>query len=181
MLHVYTIGHSTRSTDELLQLLREHGVTCLVDVRRFPSSKRHPHFGGEALAASLGAAGNGYSHEPDMGGYRKPRSDSPNTAWRSAGFQAYADHMDTEEFRAALDRLIERAGRGSTAIMCAEATPWRCHRRLISDALVARGHEVIHVLGSAKVETHALNPDAQALADGRLVYPRPPPEQMGLF
>ncbi|NIQ55866.1 MAG: DUF488 family protein, partial [Gammaproteobacteria bacterium] len=144
MATIYTIGHSTRGADELIDLLREHGVTRLVDVRRFPTSRRHPHFSRDPLAAALEGVGIDYAHEGDLGGYRTPRQDSPNTAWRARGFQAYADHMETEGFRAALERLEEAAERAPTAIMCAEAVPWRCHRQLIADALVARGHRVIH-------------------------------------
>ncbi len=175
---MYTIGHSTRSLVELLDLLQEHEVEWLVDVRRFPASRRHPHFAGEALAESLPAAGIEYVHEPEMGGYRKPKPDSPNTAWRVKGFQAYADHMQSPEFQEALERLTARARESTTAIMCAEAVPWRCHRQLISDALVARGHEVVHILAPAKVDRHELNPDARSLEDGRLIYPE---EQIDLM
>jgi uncharacterized protein (DUF488 family) len=181
MARIYTVGHSTRSIDEFLALLREHGIACLVDVRRFPTSRHHPHFTKEALDASLAAAGIDYVHEPDMGGYRKPRPDSPNRAWRVAGFRGYADHMETPEFQAALERVIEQAGRAPTAIMCAEFTHRRCHRQLISDALVARGLEVIHVLGPRKIQPHALNPHARVLEDGRLVYPEPSADQHDLL
>ncbi|NIR45321.1 MAG: DUF488 domain-containing protein [Gemmatimonadetes bacterium] len=178
---VFTIGHSTRSTDELIALLNEHGVARLLDVRRFPGSRRHPHFSREALAASLGAVGIEYAHEPGLGGRRKGRSDSPHTAWRVAGFRAYADHMESDEFRAAFSRLVDRAEAKRTAIMCAEATPWRCHRQLIADALTARGHEVLHILGPGRTQPHALNPAARLLPDGRLLYPADGDEQMKLF
>jgi len=181
MARIYTLGHSTRGIDEFLALLHEHGIVCLVDVRRFPTSKRYPHFAKQALHASLRAAGMEYTHEPDMGGYRKPRPDSPNTAWRVAGFRGYADHMDTPEFQAALQRVIERARRAPTAIMCAEATYRRCHRQLISDALVARGFEVIHILGPGRTQPHALNPAARVLDDLRLTYPEPPSDQISLL
>ncbi len=181
MVRFYTVGHSDRSTTELLEMLAEHGIACLIDVRRVPGSKRHPHFAREALAATMQRAGVSYVHEEDLGGYRKGRADSPNTAWESAGFRAYADYMDSAEFRAALDRLIERAGKKLTAIICAEAAPERCHRQLISDALVARGAEVVHILARGKAEPHALNPNAQVLGDFRLIYPAPPPDQVGLF
>jgi uncharacterized protein (DUF488 family) len=181
MAMVYTVGHSTRGLEDFLALLGEYRIEELVDVRRFPTSRRHPHFAGEALARALGAAGIAYAHEPDLGGYRKPRPDSPNTAWRVAGFRGYADYMDTPAFRTALDRVIERASVRATAVMCAEITPLRCHRRLIADALVARGLVVVHILGLGKTETHALNPDARVLADGRLVYLRPPDDQIGMF
>jgi uncharacterized protein (DUF488 family) len=180
MARIHTIGHSTRSLEKLIDLLREHHIALLVDVRRFPGSRRHPHFASDALAASLPAAGVEYIHEPDLGGYRKARPDSRNTAWRVAGFRAYADHMDSDEFREALGRLIGHAENRATAIMCAEAVPWRCHRRLISDALVARGHEVVHILALDKAEGHELNPNARVLTDGRLVYPDPSGDQMDL-
>jgi uncharacterized protein (DUF488 family) len=180
MARIYTIGHSTRSLGELLDLLREHHVALLVDVRRSPGSRRHPHFASEALAASLPAAGIEYIHEPDLGGHRRARRDSPNTAWRVVGFRAYADHMDTDEFREALGRLIGHAEEKATAIMCAEAVPWRCHRRLISDALLTRGHEVVHIIGPEKIDEHELNPSARVLADGRLIYPDPSGDQMDL-
>lgn len=181
MPQIFTVGHSTRSIDEFVGLLREFGVAVLVDVRRFPGSKRHPHFAAESLATMLAANSIDYVHEPDLGGFRRPRSDSPNTGWRNEGFRAYADHMDTLEFRTALARLMERARKGSAAIMCAEATPWRCHRQLISDALTSRGWRVIHILGGGKSEVHQLNPNAQRLEDGRLVYREPPRHQGDLF
>ncbi|MGD8698611.1 MAG: DUF488 domain-containing protein [Gemmatimonadales bacterium] len=178
---MFTIGHSTREIGEFVDLLREFGVTCLVDVRRFPSSKRYPHFAASPLAAALAEAGFDYVHEPDLGGYRKGRADSPNTAWRSGSFRAYADYMEAPEFREALERLMERAGERVTAIMCAEATPWRCHRQLISDVLVARGWDVIHILGTGRAEAHAMNPNARVLEDGRLIYRDPGSDQGDLF
>jgi uncharacterized protein (DUF488 family) len=181
MPRILSLGHSTRAIDEFLVLLREFGVTCLVDVRRFASSKRYPHFAAEPLAAALGEAGVDYVHEPDLGGYRKPRRDSLNTAWRSDGFRAYADHMDTPEFRAALERLMKREGEQVTAMMCAEATPWRCHRQLISDAVTALGWQVVHILGAGKAEVHSLNPNAEVLEDGRLVYRELQSDQGDLF
>ncbi len=181
MSRIFTVGHSTRTAAEFLELLGEHVIERLVDVRRFPGSRRHPHFARDALSRALSEAGVEYTHEPDLGGFRKPQPGSPNTAWRSAGFQAYADHMDSSEFREALGRLIGLASRSTVAIMCAEATPWRCHRQLISDALVARGHEVIHLLGLRKSDGHVLNVNARLLPDSRLVYPEAAAEQPGLF
>ena len=182
MPRIYTVGHSTRSAQDFLALLQPHRIQCLTDVRRFPASRRHPHFAREPLSALLNAAGIRYEHEPDLGGYRgSPDKDSPNTAWENAGFRAYADHMDSPEFRAAFERLIERAARETVAIMCAEAVPWRCHRQLISDVLVARGLEVVHIMAAEKVRAHEINPNARLLDDGRLIYPAPPPDQMGLF
>lgn len=181
MPRIFSIGHSTRSIDEFVGLLRENDVAVLVDVRRFPGSKRNPHFGTGSLAATLSEAGVDYVHEPDLGGYRKPRPDSPHKAWQNDGFRAYADHMDTREFRAALDRLIQRASGRLAAIMCAEAVPWRCHRQLISDALTTRDWEVIHILGPGETSTHRLNPHARRLEDGRLIYAERHPEQNDLF
>jgi uncharacterized protein (DUF488 family) len=171
---VLTIGHSTRSLDELLALLTEFEVTTLVDVRRFPASRRHPHFNGPALAESLREIGIAYRHEVDMGGRREPVVASPNTAWRVDGFRGYADHMATAPFRAALQRLRALAAgvtAGPPAILCAEALPWRCHRQLISDALVAGGMQVRHILGHGRAEEHALNANAVVGRNGVVVYP----------
>ena len=174
---IYTIGHSTREVGELVGLLRAHGVGQVVDVRRYPGSRRHPQFAQAALAAALEAAGIAYRHEPELGGRRAARRDSPNTAWRSAGFRGYADHMGTPAFQTALARLIEVAHARSSAILCAEALPWRCHRQLIADALVARGEEVGHILGPSRVDPHRLSPHAQVLPSGLLRYPAGPPDQ----
>jgi uncharacterized protein (DUF488 family) len=178
---VFTAGHSTRSIEELLALLAEHGVTTLVDVRRYPASRRHPQFSRDSLAASLAGAGITYVHEPDLGGRRSARPDSPHTAWRVEAFRGYADYMDTPEFQAALDRLITRARREIVAILCAEAVPWRCHRRLISDALVARGGTVLHILGPRRADPHELDPNARILPGGRLLYAGPAGKQPSLF
>jgi len=177
---VFTIGHSTRSAGELIAILAEAGIERLVDVRRFPASRRHPQFGRDALAAALAEAGIAYRHEPDLGGRRPPRPDSPNTAWRVAAFRGYADHMDSREFRAALERLLAGAAERPTAVMCAEAVPWRCHRRLIADALVARGIAVVHLLAPGRSDPHVLSPDARVLPDHRLVYPAPADAQGAL-
>lgn len=168
---VYTVGHSTRTLDEFLALLGEGGVLTLVDVRRFPGSQRHPHFAGPALAEALRRAGMAYLHERDLGGRRTPRRDSPNTAWRVQGFRGYADHMASAPFRAALDRLIATAERSATGIMCAEALPWRCHRRLIADALVVRGVRVCHLIAAGRMEEHRLDPAARVLDGGQVIYP----------
>jgi uncharacterized protein (DUF488 family) len=178
---VLTVGHSTRPIEELLALLAEHGVQTLVDVRRFPGSRRHPQFSRDALAASLAEAGIQYIHEPDLGGRRAARPDSPHTAWRVEAFRGYADHMETPEFAAALDRLIQRSTQETVAILCAEALPWRCHRRMISDALVARGLPVLHILGPGRADPHELNADAHVLPGGRLVYSGPEGAQPSLF
>jgi uncharacterized protein (DUF488 family) len=167
---VFTIGHSTRPIEELLSLLAENGVRGLVDVRRYPGSRRHPQFSRDALAASLASAGLEYVHEPGLGGRRAARPDSPHTAWRVEAFRGYADHMETPEFEAALARLMERSAGETVTILCAEAVPWRCHRRLISDALVARGVPVLHILGPGRADPHELDPNAHVLPGGRLLY-----------
>lgn len=178
---VLTLGHSTRPLGEFLDLLRERGVQVLVDVRRYPMSRRHPQFSRDTLAASLEEAGIQYMHEPDLGGRRAPRPGSPHTAWRVEAFRGYADHMETPQFVAALERLMERARPETVAILCAEAVPWRCHRRLISDALVARGIEVLHILGPGRADPHELDPNARVLPGGRLLYDRPAGDQPSLF
>ncbi|HEV8580745.1 MAG TPA: DUF488 domain-containing protein [Thermoanaerobaculia bacterium] len=178
---VFTIGHSTRTIAELLQLLAEHGIEVLVDVRRYPGSRRHPQFSRAALAASLAGAGIEYVHEPDLGGRRAARPDSQHTAWRVEAFRGYADYMETAEFAAALERLMRRAAETPTAILCAEAVPWRCHRRLISDALAARGIEVLHILGPGHAGPHELDPNARVLPGGRLLYSGTAGDQPGLF
>ena len=170
---LYTIGHSTRGLDEFVDLLKENGVRLLVDVRRYPVSRRFPHFTGSALAASLAQAGIAYRHEAGLGGHREPRPDSPNTALRTAAFRGYADYMATPTFRAALARLRAEAAAQPTAILCAEADPQRCHRQLVADAVVARGGRVVHILAPGHVEAHALHLSARLTPDGTLVYGRP--------
>jgi uncharacterized protein (DUF488 family) len=164
----YTIGHSTRELHELVNLLKENGVTRLADIRRFPGSRRYPHFGREALSKSLPEDGIDYVHFEDLGGRRKPLPDSPNKAWRNEQFRAYADYMGTEQFRRAVDRLIDTEA--TTAYMCAEAVPWRCHRNLLSDELVQRGFEVVHILGSGSTRAHTMNEHA-VVVGGHLEYP----------
>jgi uncharacterized protein (DUF488 family) len=167
----YTIGHSTRGLDEFLDLLKENGIRLVIDVRRFPGSRRYPHFGREALAAALARSGVAYEHEGDLGGRREPAPRSPNTAWRVAGFRGYADYMATPAFKEALERVKAAAARQPTAVLCAEAVPWRCHRQLVADALSADGIEVRHILGRGQVQPHALNAAAQRTLEGHLVYP----------
>ena len=149
---LFTIGHSTRSLEDFLGLLAREGVTHLVDVRAFPASQRYPQFNGPDLAKSLAAAGIGYFHSSELGGRRQANKDSHNSAWRNDGFRAYADYMETPRFAGALDELLDAATGKATAIMCAEAVPWRCHRSLISDAALARGAEVSHILDSGTQE-----------------------------
>lgn len=170
MLEVWTVGHSTRTADELVQLLRGHAIDWLVDVRTIPRSRRNPHFNQETLPGPLEAAGIAYAHMAGLGGLRHPRPDSLNTAWRNAGFRGYADYMQTPEFARNLETLIELAGRGRIAVMCAEAVPWRCHRSLLADALVARGTVVRHILTPERATPHALTPAAH-VEGTRVTYP----------
>jgi uncharacterized protein (DUF488 family) len=166
---VHTLGHSTLALPDFLALVAHHGIGTIADVRRYPASRRHPHFAGEALAAALADAGVTYRWLPGLGGRRSGRADSPHVAWRNAAFRAYADHMETAEFAAELDTLLALAGELPTAILCAEAVPWRCHRQLLADALVARGVEVRHVIGTAAPGVHRLPPFAR-LVGTRVVY-----------
>jgi uncharacterized protein (DUF488 family) len=170
----WTIGHSTRSIDEFLGLLAGSSIGLLADVRRFPVSKRHPQFNAEALTEALRLAGISYRHFPGLGGRRAARlPDSPNTAWRVEAFNAFADHMVSHEFTEALHDLSAFARESRTAIMCSEAVPWRCHRRLIADALVARGWVVFDIIGPKKVERHGLTEFARL--NGTVVtYPSEP-------
>jgi uncharacterized protein (DUF488 family) len=180
MHSVFTIGHSTRAADEFIELLQEHAVDLLIDVRRYPMSRRYPHFNGDELAASLKEAGIGYEHVEVLGGRRSPRKDSRNTAWRNTQFRGYADHMDTPEYRAAVAEIVERAENRVQAVMCAEAVPWRCHRNLLADALVARGVAVRHIVQAGKANAHTLNKEAHVLAGGFVVY-GPRVDQMDLL
>jgi len=167
---LYTVGHSTRTLEEFLELLERGQIAFMADVRRYPASRRHPHFSRESLAASLEASGIRYRHFEALGGRRKASPDSPNLGWRSESFRAYADYMQTSPFREAVDTLL--ALPGPTAIVCAEAVPWRCHRNLISDELVRRGVEVLHILGPGSLSPHVLNPMARD-EGSHLVYPAP--------
>lgn len=171
---VFTVGHGTRTTEELVGLLRDAGVTLLVDVRRFPGSRRHPHFAREALADSLPPLGVEYDWRGEELGGRRSRSKdgtSRHPAWRNDAFGAYADYMDTPEFRGALERLEEEARSGvRLAVMCAETLWWRCHRRLIADALKLRGTEVVHLIQPGTSSAHPPNESARAGNDGYPIY-----------
>jgi uncharacterized protein (DUF488 family) len=173
---VYTVGHGTRTVDDLVAVLRDAGVTVVVDVRRFPGSRRHPQFGRDALAATLPAAGIRYEWQGEALGGRRSRSPgSRHTALRNPAFAGYADHMDTSEFREAVDALVARAAAGDRpAVMCAETLWWRCHRRLIADALVLRGAGVIHLIGVGDSQAHPPHPDMHTGPDGWPVYGPPP-------
>jgi uncharacterized protein (DUF488 family) len=181
-LSLWTVGHSTRSIEDFLALLRSHGIRTLVDVRRFPASRRYPQFNAEALATKLNAAGIQYRHLDVLGGRRNPRTESLNLGWRTSGFRGYADYMQTEGFQKGLAELMGFAEMAPTAIMCAEAVPWRCHRMLIADALLARGCLVPHILAPDKAEAHRLTSFAKLDSD-RLSYPSPttPDEPASLF
>ena len=171
---IATVGHSTRSLDALVEILRAHGIAMVVDVRTVPRSRRNPQFNRDTVPAGLGEASIAYAHLPALGGLRKPRPDSINAAWRNPGFRGYADYMQTAEFAAGLDALRALGRARPTAIMCAEAVPWRCHRSLIADALTARGVRVEHLLGGGRVDVHTLTSFARV--DGPTVtYPAPTP------
>ena len=167
-----TIGHSTRALDDFIEMLRAHGATLLVDVRRFPGSRRQPQFNSESLAGALKAAGIAYEHAVDLGGRRTPASESSNRGLRNAQFRGYADHMATPEFARALDRLLEQGGRETVAVMCAEAVPWRCHRSLLADAIVARGVAVSHIMDAHTLRPHEPTKGA-AIEGSRVTYPGP--------
>jgi uncharacterized protein (DUF488 family) len=168
----WTIGHSTRTLADFSDALRSRRIEGLADVRAMPGSRRYPHFDKEELAPALGSEGIAYEHFPDLGGRRKPQPDSRNLAWRNAAFRGYADYMDTPEFAHAMSRLTTLASRQRTAIMCAEAVWWRCHRSLISDLLKAWGWTVIHILDAKKTQDHPFT-SAARLVDGVLSYERP--------
>jgi uncharacterized protein (DUF488 family) len=172
MMKVWTIGHSSRSFDELLALLARFDIEAIADVRRHPGSRRQPWFARDELEKSLPAAGLAYRWIPALGGRRRPAKDSPNTAWRNESFRGYADHIGTAEFAEGLTELLELAARYRTAMMCAEVLWWRCHRALISDVLKVRGIEVIHVLDEKQTKLHPYT-SAATVIDGRLSYAAP--------
>jgi uncharacterized protein (DUF488 family) len=181
MATVWTIGHSTRALDDFLGLLDRERVEHLVDVRAFPVSKRYPHFDRQSLSAALAARGLSYRHAPELGGRRSAPKDSEPTAWRNSGFRGYAHYMTTPEFSAALAALRADARRARTVIMCAEAVPWRCHRNLIADALVAGGDVVLHI-GDSGAPAHALTKFAVVDASGLVRYPaEASPQQLPLL
>jgi uncharacterized protein (DUF488 family) len=167
---VYTVGHSNRTIGEFLALLEAHSITHVVDVRTAAGSRRNPQFLKEELARSLKEHGVRYTHMPALGGFRKPRADSPNAAWRNESFRGFADYMGTPEFAAALDTLLDLVRQEPTAIMCAEAVPWRCHRSLIADALVARGGSAAHITSASRCSPHRLTSFA-CVEDSRVTYP----------
>lgn len=166
---IWTIGHSTRTLEAFLDLLGHYAIDAVADVRRFPGSRRYPHFQRDELAASLAAHGIAYAWLPQLGGRRPVLRDSRNTAWRNASFQGYADYMASAEFAAGLDRLLDFARGHRTAIMCAEAVWWRCHRSMLADALSVRGIEVMHIVDARHASPHPYTAPAR-IVDGRLTY-----------
>ena len=170
MTTYFTAGHGNRSIDEFVALLKESVIECLVDVRAYPASRRHPQFARAALERSLAEAGIRYEWEGKaLGGRRRPAADSPHAALRSPAFRAYADHMASAEFRGGIERIEAAARSGRVAVMCAERLPWECHRFLISDYLVAGGATVVHLVNAGSSREHRLNSVAR-LRDGKLVY-----------
>jgi uncharacterized protein (DUF488 family) len=169
---IWTIGHSTRTLEEFLGLLSEYRIEAIADVRRFPGSRRHPHFASDALAVTLPAHGIAYQWLPKLGGRRKVQPGSPNTAWRNASFQGYADYIATAEFAQGLTELLELAASKRTALMCAEAVWWRCHRSIIADVLKLRGIEVVHIIDATHTTVHPYTSPAR-IVDGRLNYAAP--------
>ncbi len=175
---LWTVGHSTRTIETFVELLAGFEVALLIDVRTVPRSRHNPQFNTDSLPAVLDPAGIGYRHEPDLGGLRKARKDSPNTGWRNAGFRGYADHMQSDRFVAAIESLLALLADRHCAVMCAEAVPWRCHRSLIADAMTVRNVEVRHIMGPGKFTEHRLTPFARA--DGlRITYPSLCEEERG--
>lgn len=168
-LNIWTVGHSTLAPGDFLALLAKNGISALADVRRFPASRKYPHFNQAELQESLAAAGIEYLHLPELGGRRRARPDSANTSWRNPSFRGYADYMETDAFRAGVARLLLLARAKQTAVMCAEAVWWRCHRALIADYLKASGFNVIHLNLTAKNTVHPYT-SAARLSNGQLSY-----------
>jgi uncharacterized protein (DUF488 family) len=174
---IFTVGHSTRSAEEFVELLKAHGVQAIIDVRLIPKSRRYPHFADDQLARWLPEAGIAYIPFKQLGGRRRPAKDSINTGWRNDSFRGYADFTQTKAFRHAVNELTDLAAQRPTATMCAEAVPWRCHRSLISDALLVRGWRVLDITSATKAAAHKLTRFAKV--DGqRITYP---PEEPQLF
>lgn len=167
---ILTIGHSTRTLELFIRMLKAHEVTKVVDIRTVPRSRHNPQFNKETLADELKAAGIEYVHMPGVGGLRHPRPDSPNTGWKNSSFRGFADYMQTQEFEDNLKTLINLAGQERCALMCAEAVPWRCHRSLIADALAIRGIRVEHIMSLSSTQPHKLTPFA-SVEGLRITYP----------
>lgn len=169
-VRLYTVGHSTRTLDELVELLRAFEVTVLADIRTIPKSRHNPQFNGDALRTRLRSRRIRYVHLSELGGLRRARKDSPNSAWRNASFRGYADYMMTEEFEAGLSTLHALAVERRVALMCAEAVPWRCHRSLVADAVTARGAKVEHIMSVKHASPHRMTAFAVVL-HARVTYP----------
>jgi len=169
MSAIWTVGHSNKNLEQFLSLLLSQHIQAVADVRRFPVSRRHPHFDMESLRNSLPTKGIQYQHFPELGGRRSPRPDSINTQWKNDAFRGYADYMETDDFRKALGRLMPLASSMRTAVMCAEALWWQCHRSLLADCLKASGVAVKHIFWSGKLEDHPYTSPARIVA-GRLSY-----------
>ncbi len=174
---IWTIGHSTHAWEAFVDVLQAHRIDSIVDVRRFPGSRKFPWFGSDAMSSQLPRDGVGYEWIPQLGGRRSVLPGSPNGGWRNSSFQGYADHMASAEFADGLEQASAATAQGRTALMCAELLWWRCHRRLISDLLVHRGHKVLHIQSERAAEPHHLNPMAQAVGEDL----RYPPLQLGLL
>jgi uncharacterized protein (DUF488 family) len=168
---IYTIGHSTRLEEEFLAILKAHSIELVTDVRSIPKSRHNPQFNSEAMAMSLPENGIAYEHVPKLGGLRHPRRDSPNMGWENASFRGFADYMQTTDFEEGLEDIIAFAQKKKTAIMCAEAAPWRCHRSLIGDALLVRGITVIDIMSASSFKVHMLTPWAKVLGT-IIIYPK---------
>jgi uncharacterized protein (DUF488 family) len=166
---IWTVGHSTRSPEEFNQILKSHKIAILVDVRSFPGSRRYPHFNKGQLEQSLATIKIDYVHAPALGGRRKPNAQSKNIAWKNASFRAYADHLESAEFKQGITELLKLARDERTAVMCAEALWWRCHRSLIADYLKAKGWEVVHIGDEVHTELHPYT-SAARIVKGRLSY-----------
>jgi len=168
---IFTIGHSTRPLYELLELLQENGVKVLVDVRTIPRSRHNPQYEWDSLVKSLRDSGIRYVGMKGLGGLRRPRPDSENHGWRNASFRGFADYMQTDSFAEDIERLAEIAEEEPSAVMCAEAVPWRCHRFLIADALLVRGFEVLHIIGKGAPKKHVMTRFAH-VSGTRITYPQ---------
>ena len=173
---LFSFGHSTRTAEEIVRVLRAHGVERLVDVRAYPGSRRYPHVGQDTMRGWLGRAGIEYVHLASLGGRRRPQPGSPNAGWTNKQFQGYADHMSSDEFRQGLAELLELCARARTTCMCSEAQWWRCHRRMICDAALAVGHPAVHLMSATQAVPHVLTSFA-VVEDGTITYP---PAQMQL-
>jgi uncharacterized protein (DUF488 family) len=174
-LHIFTVGHSNRSFEEFLALLKEHEIGALADIRRFPGSRKHPHFNRDVLRSSLEAQGIEYAWFENLGGFRHSgkNATSLNTGLETPGFRSYADYMLTGEFREAVQELLSLATRLPTAVMCAEKFYWKCHRRILCDFLVAQGVSIMHIIEPHSVKPHTLTPGAVVRNDGSVIYPSP--------